>query len=184
MRKIIIALLLALVICSCGARKVDKNKNSEAQEVEFTDNSIIQKKEESNLKITENTKVDDKNETLIKETVFEPVNPNNPSSVIDENGKETILKNAKKTTKETKQKNNTKTDNSKDSEQFNKSEVSEKIESAAKVDTKIASEEVKVDRAAWSLWSWLWLLIPIGLIVLVVKNRMKIVTWIEDIWWV
>jgi len=55
---------------------------------------------------------------------------------------------------------------------------------AKKADTKKVSEDIKIDREAWSVWNLLWILIPIGLIVLAVKNRMKIAGWIESIWWV
>lgn len=184
MKKIIATILLALVICSCGARKTDKTRTSVSSKMETTDNTIIEKQEESNVKVTENTKVDDKDETTTKESTYEPVDPTKPASVIEENGKKTVLDNAKKTTKETTQKNNTKTDSAKNTEKVEKKALAEKKGVTKKSDTKKANEEIHIDKKAWSVFNLLWLLIPIGLIILAVKNRMKIAGWIESLWWV
>jgi hypothetical protein len=184
MKNTIIIILLALVLSFCGARNAEKTRLHEAQKTEITSNSDKFEKEESNIKENSITKVDDKNETVTEETVYEPSDPSKPASVIDANGKKTVLNNAKKTHKKITQKNNTKTGNSSNSEKFHKSELSELSKFKAKAATKKAAEEIKVDREAWSVWNFLWLLIPIGLIVIIWRNKTKIATWFTSIWWV
>ena len=182
----ITALLLSLYfLCtSCGARKAEKSRTKEEVKTETTTAAVTAKTEESNVKKTEKTIIDDKNETVIKETTYEPIDNSKPSSIIDPDGKETKLNNSKKTTRETTKKNNTKTDNSKNSNEFHKSELSEQSESNTKSNSKKAAEAIKVDREAWSLWNLLWLLIPIGIIGIAWKNKAKIITWINGLWWV
>lgn len=169
--------ILCGVLNSCGARKAEKNRTSEASKIETSNKSIVEKSDESNVKKTEKNIVDDKNETVTKETSYEPIDPTKPASVIDPDGKKHELNNSKKTTRETTQKNNTKTDNSRNSEEFHKSELSELSESGTKADIKKADVEIKVERSAWSMWNFLWLLIPIGLYFGYKKYKYKI-------WWV
>jgi hypothetical protein len=184
MKKTILSILLALMICSCGARKSDKSRLDEVQKTEITDNSGKVQKEESNIRENSTIKVDDKNKIKTTETKYKPVDPTKEASVTTPDGKKHNLNNAEIVIKETEQQNNTKTDNSTNSEQFHKSEVSELSEFKAKADVKKASEVIKIDREAWSIWNWLWLLVPIGLIVIVWKNKTKIASWFAGIWWV
>jgi cytoskeletal protein RodZ len=176
-----IAIILGFAMNSCGARKAEKNRNSEAQKVEITDNTLVEKKVESNTKVIEKTTVDDKNKTKTTETSYKPVDPTKEASVTTPDGKKHKLTNAEILIKETEHENNIKTDNSRNSEEFHKSEVSEVSESGTKTDTKKTTEEIKVEREEYSIWNWLWLLIPLGLI-LVWLNKSKIITWAKNIW--
>ena len=179
-----LALALAMLCNSCGAVKKDKTKTEEVTKTENSNNSVVEKKEESNEKITENTIIDDKNETVIEETNYEPIDNTKPATIIDADGKETKLNNSKKTTRKTTKKNNTKTDNSKKSDEFHKSELSEQSESKGKSEGKKAGLAVKRESEAWSIWNLLWLIIPIGIVYLAWKNKVKIIAWFNGIWWV
>jgi len=179
-----LALALAMLFTSCGAFKKDKTKTEEVTKTENSNNSNLEKKEESNVKMTENTIIDDKNEIVIEETNYEPIDNTKPATIIDADGKETKLNNSKKTTRKTTHKNNTKTDNSKNSNEFHKSELSEQSESKGKTEVKKEAEAIKVDRKAWSVYNLLWLLIPIAIVYLAWKNKAKIIKWFNGIWWV
>ena len=180
----LLAVSMIFLFSSCGSVKKDKTKTEEVTKTENSNNSNLEKKEESNVKITENTIIDDKNETVIEETNYEPIDNTKPATIIDADGKETKLNNSKKTTRKTTQKNNTKTDNSKNSNEFHKSELSEQSESKGKTEAKKEAEAIKVDRKAWSVYNLLWLLIPIAIVYLAWKNKAKIITWLNGLWWI
>jgi len=192
----VIAIILGFAMNSCGARKVDKNRLEEETKTELTDTSKLaeignsETKTETNVKKSETVAVNDQDQTTTVKEILEPLDASKPASYTDKDGKKQDLNNAKKTTETTTKNNNTKTDISANTESVNKSEakakkaISVKNDIAKKADTKKVSEDIKIDREAWSVWNLLWILIPIGLIVLAVKNRMKIAGWIESIWWV
>jgi len=198
--KIHLAIWIFAIICgilnSCGARKSEKNRLTEDTKTEFTDTSKLaeignsETKTESNLKKLETLSISYQDQTTTVKEIWEPLDTSKPSSYTDKYGKKQDFNNAKKTTETTTKNNNTKTDISANTESVNKSEakakkaISVKNDIAKKAAAKKASEDIKIDREAWSVWNWLWLLIPIGLIVLLAKNRMKISSWIESIWWV
>lgn len=105
----LIAFVFLVSMCSCGARKVNKNKSKEETKTEAADNSTIEKKSETNVKTTTTVNVDDKNETVTEETIYEPKDPEKESFIIEKDGTKTVLNNTKKTIKKTTQKNNTQT---------------------------------------------------------------------------
>ena len=100
--------VLLFSMCSCGARKLNKESYKEEIKTELIDNSVIEKQTDTNVKTTTTVKVDDKNETVTEETITEPVDTSKESFVIEKDGTKTVLNNAKKTVKKTTQKNNTK----------------------------------------------------------------------------
>ena len=179
---ILITLVLFISITSCGTRKVDKSRTQEAVQTDTSDNSIITKTEDVNLKVIEATKVDDKNETVISEETYEPINPLLPASITDENGKKIVLDNAKKTITETTQKNNTQTNNSKNTEQVAKVSATDTKDVKVNTNSKIAVEAIHIDRKAFNLWVFLWLLLLVP-IYLVWKNKGAILDKIQSIWW-
>jgi len=179
-----LALSLALLFCSCGARKAEKNRTKETIKAETSIAAVIEKKAESNVKKTENTIIDDKNETTTKETTYEPIDPSKPASIIEPDGRKTDLNNSKKTTRETTQKNNTKIDNSKKSDEFHKSELSEQSESKGKSEGKKAELAVNRERSAWSLWNLLWLIIPLAIVYWLWRNKTAIIKKITNLWWI
>lgn len=174
----IIILILSFSINSCGARKTDKFRASETVNSDSSVNSVVEKKEESTIKTEKKVVVDDKDETVTEETIYEPSDATKPASIIDENGKETVLNNAKKTTRKTTKKNNTKTDNSTNSEEFHKTELKELKNIKVKVIAKKASKEIHVDKKEWSPLSLLWWIIP-GVIVFWLFKKYK-----DKMWWV
>lgn len=105
----LIGAILALFLISCGSRKVQKSESKEEIKIESFDNSIIEKQSESNIKQTSTIKVDNKDKSITSEETFEPIDPTKEASIIDSNGKKTILNNSKKTTKTEAKKNNTET---------------------------------------------------------------------------
>jgi hypothetical protein len=179
-----IALILVFFMAlSCGARKAEKTRTSEASKTETSNTSNIEKKEEATVKVIEKTTVDDKTKTRTKETSYKPIDPTKEASVTTPDGKKHNLNNAEIIIKETEQENNTKTDNSRNSSEFHKLELSEVSESGTKTAIKKDTEEIKVERSAWSGLNLLWGLIPLGL-VLAWLNKSKIITWARNIWWV
>lgn len=179
-----LALSLALLFCSCGARKAEKNRTKETIKAETSIAAVIEKKAESNVKKTENTIIDDKNETTTKETTYEPIDPSKPASIIEPDGRKTDLNNSKKTTRETTQKNNTKIDNSKKYDEFHKSELSEQSESNNKATVKKAALAVHREQKPWNPLNLLWLLIPAAVIWWVWKNKTKIIGWFNGLWFI
>lgn len=184
MKKTLLILIFAIVVYGCGARKVTRTESQEAKKVEITDNTLLQKKEEVAVKVAETTVIDDQNKTKTTETIYKPVDATKEATVTTPDGKKHSLNNAEIFIKETEQQNNTKTDNSRKYKIFHKLESSKHSESDIKTDSSKNTADVKVDREAWSIWNWLWVLIPIGIVVLLFKNRLKISNWIENIWWV
>jgi hypothetical protein len=174
---LLFGIAVAFALNSCSARKAEKNRTEDAVKTETSIDAVVAKKEESNIKKTEKTTVDDKTETTIIETVCEPIDPTKPAIVTDSDGKETILMNSKKTTRETTQKNNVKTDNLVNTVINTASEALEKIKSESKSNSKKKSELIKIDKKVWNVWNLLWLLIPVAVIYWVWKNKTKIIGW-------
>lgn len=189
------AIAVALALNSCGTFKKDKTQTEEVTKTEIEDQSKNDKSEiaetqgETNIKKSQELTVDDQNQTESVKEVIEPLDPTKPASYVDEKGKKQELNNAKKTTETKKEKNNKKT------ESATKTDTSQKLatkatkkESAdndikAKTATKKAAEEIHMDRESWSLWNLLWLLIPVG-IYWTWKNKVKIIGWVNGLWWV
>jgi len=176
---ILFILFLSLNLTSCGARKTE-SKSEEIKEQsqiktnsQVVDTSTLNENLKTNTSTESTTKIDDKDETVVKETTYEPKDISKPAIITDENGKKIVLENVKKTTKETIQKNNKKTDNTLKSdvvssvdtklkkESKNNSVIDNKKSTESKLDTK------ETDKKPFNVMNLLWLLIPIGLIVIV-----------------
>jgi hypothetical protein len=145
--KKIIAILFIILLTSCGARKVNKEKSKEQAKTETVDKSTIESKVDINVKTTTTVKVDDKNETIIEETITEPVDASKESFVIDKDGSKVVLGNVKKIVRKTIKKNNTKSEvvsdinevkkeASKEQKNINTNTVSKKENSLKEVDKK------------------------------------------------
>lgn len=197
-RILVVSLLLSFVwlFCSCGARKSETTKTKESIKSEFTDQSKseqtgqTQAKSETNVKKTEVITVDDHNQTTTKKETVEPIDPTKPASYVDENGQKQELNNSKKTTETTTQNNNTKTEvqtkteaSGKTETQSNKKATNTKNIKAKSDSEKLAKAKV-VNREAWSVWNWLWVLIPTAVLYYVWKNRVTIGKKISGVWWV
>lgn len=165
-------------LTSCGARKVDKQVLNEETETKIVDNSVSEKESESNVKTTILTKVDDKNETVTEETIYQPEDPTKEAIITDENGKKTILNNSKKTIKKITQKNNIKSESKSDSQIIEKEAIKDEKDIKASSNTDTVKKSSKTDRNAVSMWNWLWLLIPVGIIIWLFRK------YRDKIWWV
>jgi len=102
-----LVLVLLVSMCSCGARKVNIEKQKEVSHTEISDNSLTERKIDTNVKTTTTVKVDDKNQTVTEETILEPADPKKESFIIENDGTKVVLNNVKKTVKKTTQNNNT-----------------------------------------------------------------------------
>jgi hypothetical protein len=162
---ILLLLILAItyVLNSCGARKSEKLRNSETTESVLEGALTAEKTEDSNLKVTETMQVDDKNETVTEEEFYEPIDILSPSRITDPDGKTILLYNVKKITRKTTRKNNTKTDQSVNTEQVDKLRESVKISQKQDVSGVKKSEDIKIEREAYSVFNWFWvlLLVPV-----------------------
>jgi len=79
MKKKITIGILALMLCSCGARKVQKSKESTETKTEQT---VITKNDMSvntNVKVETNTKTIDSTKEEIEETIIEPIDKYKPT---------------------------------------------------------------------------------------------------------
>lgn len=106
--------LTSMWLVSCGARQKEKSSSSDSSKMERAEVLNSEKESnsksnlESNIKKTNETIVDDKNQTVTETVTVEPIDPTQPSSYTDENGKKQDLNNTKKTKTKTIQNNNTK----------------------------------------------------------------------------
>jgi len=162
---VILTVLSLIWLClSCGSRKVNKEHSKEEIKTEVVDNSVIEKQSESNIKQTTTLKVDDKNEIISKEDTFEPIDPTKEASIIDENGKKTILNNSKKTSKSTTQKNNTSVSSKLEHTETKKEAVKEQ-KAVKQVNTsKIENSSKGIDKKPFNPFELLWLIIPLLII--------------------
>lgn len=179
MKKILFIVLLASAICSCGTRKMNKTEISESYKSEqsnVTNQNIIS---ETNIKQTTTVAESDNGLTVTEENTIEPVDPTKPATYTDENGNKHDLTNSKKTTRKTTVKS--------DYKKQQTSEVS--LQESAKSETQsilTAKTEIKHEASAKNVdrenyWSWWWLLVPAGILVLVVWSYRK---YRERIWFV
>ncbi len=160
----LIGAILALLLVSCGARKVQKESSKEEIKTESVDNSIIEKQSESNVKQITTINVDDKNETITEETTYTPEDPTKEASIINSEGKKIILNNTKQTTKKTIQKNNTQSELIGKTEQLKK-DVSKEQKAVKQVNMSKKENNVKnVKKEAFNPFQLLYFIIPIFII--------------------
>ena len=160
----LIGAILALLLVSCGARKVNREHSKEETKTEFVDNSITEKQSESNVKQTTTINVDDKNETITEETTYTPEDPTKEASIINSEGKKIILNNTKQITKKTTQKNNTKSELVRKTDELKKEAFKEQ-KSIKQANTSKKENSVKyIKKEAFNPFQLLYLLIPIFII--------------------
>ena len=186
-------ILLVVVFSSCGSRKVTRTESKEDAKAEFSNQSKSEQTEQSqtkgeiNVKKSEEVTVDNQNQILTKKETIEPVDPTKPASYTDKDGKKQELNNSKKTIETRTQMNNTKTETKAKTETSGKTETKAQKKDLKNKDIKAKSATKKlakknhVNREAWSVWNWVWLLIPAAVIYYVWRNRVAIG---KKIWWV
>jgi len=180
MKKNIQLYFIAIFLISCGARKTELAKKEESIKKDFSGffrnsgNSEEFLNQDFNIRKWSLLKVDTQNDIETEEITVEPDDPTKPSSYTDPNGKKHIFENSKMTNKKTKSQNRTKSENSQNSDESLKLELQKKREQELIVAAKLKEEAAKLEaikntkRDQWSLWNLLWILIPIGLILLII----------------
>ena len=186
-------IVIIFTFSGCGTVKKDTTRTEEVTKTEIEDKSKNDKSEiaetngETNIKKSQQLTVNDQDQTTSKKEVLEPIDATKPASYVDENGKKQELNNAKKTTETTTKKNNTKTEastkNDTSKKVAGKSIKKESADNNIKVKgaAKKAAEEIQVDRKTWSIWNFLWLLIPIG-VYFIWKNKTKIIGYLSGLY--
>lgn len=149
-----LTLLLCLTILySCGSRKVTKTEAKEEYKVESTDNSIIT----SNVDTFTKLSVNNKDESVTTENVFEPIDNTKEASIIDSNGKKTILNNSRKIVRNIVAKNNTVFD-----KQESKKEAVYEQKAVKHISTSKKENSSKaIDKKQFNPFMLLWLIIPL-----------------------
>lgn len=155
--------LICLGLLSCGARKVNKEQSKEEIKSDLIDKSVVEKQSESNIKKTTIVTVNDKNEVISTEETITPIDNTKEASVIDSDGKKTILNNSKKIIKTESKKNNIQTNSveNKDEITIDKSKKQNDIKKIEESKKENSIKTVDKEQFNWlSLW-WLYLLILI-----------------------
>ena len=133
--------------------------------------------EELNVKQEVVKSTDNKDETVTETIIYTPIDATKPATITDEEGKTHSLNNSSYKKERTTKKNNTTTTEKANNEVSDKSEILKDLKVLTENYNKSDSEQIKIQRQAWSLWNLLWLLIPVSLIALFFKYRGKI-------WWI
>ncbi len=170
----IVSAFLALMLFSCGARKVSKESSKEDIKNEVIDNSVIEKQSESNIKETTTVKTDDKNEIIIEETTYEPKDPSKESFFIEKDGSKTVLNNLKKTTKKTTQKNNTKSQLENNVSESKKEGFKEQKAVKHINESKKENSVKAIDKKQFNPFQLLWLIIPLLIIYIAYRKYNKL----------
>jgi preprotein translocase subunit SecD len=174
--KKLIMILIGLFIISCGARKAEKKTEQSTTK----DNTV------STDKSTVNTYTNVKDSTVIEtnfldstkvETIeYTPIDPSKESSITDSDGRTHTFKNLSyKKTKKNKSKINSSKVTSNSNSTTEVEAKNNKIVKADKV-SKVIKNDKLVDRKSWSLLNLLWLLIPMGIILLILNK--------DKTWWI
>jgi len=151
-------------MCSCGARKVNKEHSKEETKSEVTDNSIIEKQTDTNVKTTTTIKVDDKNETVTEETTISPEDNTKEAFIIEKDGTKVVLNNTKKVYKKTTQKNNTHYELVNNIDELKKETVKEQKAVKQSNTSKKENSSKEVAKKAFNPFNLLWFIIPLLII--------------------
>jgi len=164
--KYIITILLALTLCSCGARKVNKQHSEVSSVVKDTTSSQTNSKTtevvNSDITVKDNTSIDWNTETA----TVTPIDAKEPVVITDTNGKTTTIKNA--TVVINKASGAIKNDvTTVDKGSVSKTDTTAVKANSGHVETKTSITDSKVvDKKEATTWVWwLLLLIPAGYLV-------------------
>ena len=177
MKKIILTLVIFLFFFSCGSRKAEKLRIKEIDTAQKTAIDNTKTTAELNVKQEVVKTTDNKDESVTETVLYTPIDPTQPATITDEEGKTHSLNNSSYKKERTTKKNNTVTTEKSNNEVTDKSEILKDLKELTKDYNSKDSEKIIVERQAWSLWNLLWLLIPAGLIAVFFKYKGKI-------WWI
>ena len=173
----VIAILLGIANSSCSSKKKITEVHKEEIKIENSQESENSEKSETNVKVAIITKVDDKTKTVSVKKTYSPIDATKPASVTDPEGKKHDLNNASLTEETTTEETNKKTEHSDNSEKFRKKESVAKAESKEKAAIEILARKEDLDKSGFNFWSWLWVagIIIIGIGLLYLNNRFKLI---------
>ena len=170
-------IVICLFFISCGARKVEKNRDKTTDKTEVSTTDKTKTTAETNVKQEVVKTIDNKDETVTETIIYTPIDATKPATITDEQGKTHSLINSSYKKERIIKKNNTVTSEKENKEVANKTEILKDVKAIDKKQSSKDTQKITVDRKAWSLLNLLWLLIPAGLIALFLKYKHKI-------WWV
>lgn len=186
MKKLILILLTIFLtsgIWSCRSVKKDKTNLTEIVKTNDVKKETENVKENFNLEKTEQIKTNSKTGTVTKKIVIRPIDPTKPASVTNEKGEKKILENAEILEEESTINNQIISDK-KSTLEAQKATVIEKQKEETKKGLQKKDQEIlKVERS----FPVKWIFIGIGVLVAVVLawyNKLKIVKWVKNIWWI
>jgi hypothetical protein len=168
---------------SCRSVQKDKTNLTEIVKTNDVKKETETVKENANLEKTEQIKTDSKTGTVIKKIVIRPIDPTKPASVTNEKGEKKILENAEILEEESTINNQILSDK-KSTLEAQKSTVIQKQKEEVKNELLKKDQEIlKVERS----FPVKWIFIGIGVLIAVLLawyNRLKIVKWVKNIWWI
>ena len=170
-------IVICLFFISCGARKVEKNRDKTTDKTEVSTTDKTKTTAETNVKQEVVKTIDNKDETVTETIIYTPIDATKPATITDEEGKTHSLNNSSYKKERITKKNNTVITEKANNEVTDKSEILKDLKELDKQYNSKDAEKIIVERQAWSLWNLLWLLIPVGLIAVFFKYRGKI-------WWI
>lgn len=174
---ILLTIFLTIGLCSCGARKKEKSNLTEIVKTEEVKKETETEKEDTNVQKTEETKTNSQTGTTTKKITTRPIDPTKPATVTDKKGNKTKLDNAELVEEETTTNNSTITDQKSALDIKAKKERTRILEEQRKVATKKEEEILNLKRDKFSMWNFLWLLIPAGIVFLIYRFK-------DKIWWI
>lgn len=188
---ILMSLCFATLTFSCGARKTDTSKKEEKIEKtvdskqEYSDNSIKDKTEETKSLISNNIVFNAESKQESSTVIIEPIDPSKESTYVSPDGKKHVFKNAKiSNTNAIKAEKNSK-DNKYISNKLKteKTKINNNIKRSSKIvsleKSNSSKKNRKVDRAEFSNWNFLLIIIPFVLM-FVVYNVYKKINKVKD----
>ena len=154
--RVILIFLFSIIIISilgCGARKSKATKI----ETEIKKDLVIDVKNNV-IKIT---KIEEDENEVVETTTYNPVNPDKPSKVNDEEFINTSIEKKKSILKKYKKEDSKSTD-------LTEKKIIDTVKETVKV------KEKETDKKQFNYFQLLWLLIPIGIIIFLLKKYTKI----------
>jgi hypothetical protein len=166
MKKVVIYwfgfLFILLWMTSCATRKVQKSTEQKASAIETNSTQKKDLKIEGSKNVKVETEVIANGETTIEKTTYTPVNPNLPSTFLDDKGQKKELNNTSYSNEKITSKN-TKNHVTKSTDATNATVVdNSSFADKAKFKTKDKTQYKQTNRTSFSWWFLLLLIVPVA----------------------
>lgn len=174
---------ISILLNSCRSVKKDKTVVKESLTTEIATKEHETAKEESNVKEVVETKTNSTTGITTKKTTTRPVDPTKPATKTDSKGNKTTLNNAETVEEETTTNNTTVVNQLKNLQESAKKERAKQLEENKKESAKLDQDVLKLERS----FPIGWLLIAIGVLavgLIAWYNRLNIIKWFKNIWWI